>query len=707
MKNNSLFRSATTPGRRIWTISFLFLFSTFLTDPLPAEPPPAAPSEIAPQRLAPEELKTLLAPIALYPDALIALILPASTFPSDLVLAARYISSNGDPAQVANQPWDESVKSLVRYPDVLNWMDQNLEWTTTLGGAFIDQPADVMNAIQGLRTEALAAGNLTDSPQQQIVQEESIIRIVPAEPDVIYVPQYDPEVVYVQPYSQNFGPLLTFGAGFAVGSWLNYDFDWRRRSIYVGQWRPGWKHGRDRERGEDNRNWDRGDRDRNWDRGDRGENDRPVNFVNINGDTARQWQPTADSQRQVRRQRSNRANARLSETSPRDASEQPGGPSTLGATGNADPRSIRVPKPSRPDLTSKRTERIRRDSQQFDGSTGSPPAPNVSIDTTPGPRDRNQKMPAPTVAPNVPNDQPARGQGSGQSTNARNLNKRGSPQDTTPDSSEPADATSDKRGRNQKVPAPTVAPNVPNDQSTKGQGRGQDANARNLNKRESPQDTTPEFSEPADATSDKRGRNQKVPAPTVAPNVPNNQSAQGERSGKGGRNLDKQDGLQEQAAGASERTSTMPEPRSKNERKTAPTVAPNVPNQQGAQGPSGGKSGSPRNSDKDAQGSRSNDGVENRPSGVPKQKQVDRSSSSQSNNSPQPANEQKREQKPPAPPPAKQSKPPQASAPERQDKPAAVNQNTAPRQSSAPREKGKGKGDGEKKADDKKNKNDN
>ena len=70
-----------------------------------------------------------------------------------------------------------------------------------------------MNSIQGLRAEALAAGNLIDTPQQQVVQEETVIRIVPAEPDVIYVPQYDPEVVYVQPYSPDFGPLLTFGAG--------------------------------------------------------------------------------------------------------------------------------------------------------------------------------------------------------------------------------------------------------------------------------------------------------------------------------------------------------------------------------------------------------------------------------------------------------------------------------------------------------------
>ncbi|HEY5768561.1 MAG TPA: DUF3300 domain-containing protein, partial [Terrimicrobium sp.] len=134
----------------------------------------------------------------------------------------------------AEQPWDDSVKSLVRYPDVLKWMDQNLEWTTALGDAFLDQPADVMNSIQALRAEAIAAGNLTDTPQQRVVREKTCVRIVPAEPEVIYVPQYDPEVVYVQPYSEDVGPLLTFSAGFAVGSWLNYDCDWDRRGIYVG-----------------------------------------------------------------------------------------------------------------------------------------------------------------------------------------------------------------------------------------------------------------------------------------------------------------------------------------------------------------------------------------------------------------------------------------------------------------------------------------
>ena len=64
-----------------------------------------------------------------------------------------------------------------------------------LGGAFLDQPADVMNSIQALRAEAIAAGSLKDTPQQRVVREKTCVRIVPAEPDVIYVPQYYPEVV--------------------------------------------------------------------------------------------------------------------------------------------------------------------------------------------------------------------------------------------------------------------------------------------------------------------------------------------------------------------------------------------------------------------------------------------------------------------------------------------------------------------------------
>src|SRR5208282_1124322 len=70
--------------------------------------------------LTPDQLNDLVAPIALYPDPMIAMILPASTVPSDIVLAARYLRDGKDVNQIDNQSWDPSVKSLARYPDVLN-----------------------------------------------------------------------------------------------------------------------------------------------------------------------------------------------------------------------------------------------------------------------------------------------------------------------------------------------------------------------------------------------------------------------------------------------------------------------------------------------------------------------------------------------------------------------------------------------------------
>jgi hypothetical protein len=199
---------------------------------------------------APEDLDQLLAPIALYPDALIALILPASTVPSDVTLAARYLEANGDPAQIDNQPWDASVKALAHYPDVVKWMDANLEWTQAVGSAFAQQPADVMNSIQQLRARARAAGTLIDTPQQDVVMEGDNICIVPAQPDVIYVPAYDPDAVYVEG-----GPPLAFGPGCQVGVWLGYECDWVGFGIRVGVWHPGWDWRRPHFTGNAGRQW--------------------------------------------------------------------------------------------------------------------------------------------------------------------------------------------------------------------------------------------------------------------------------------------------------------------------------------------------------------------------------------------------------------------------------------------------------------------
>ena len=53
-----------------------------------------------------------------------------------------------------------------------------------------------MDAIQRLRAEAEAEGNLASTPQQQVINDGGYISIVPAESEMVYVPQYDPQVVY-------------------------------------------------------------------------------------------------------------------------------------------------------------------------------------------------------------------------------------------------------------------------------------------------------------------------------------------------------------------------------------------------------------------------------------------------------------------------------------------------------------------------------
>jgi hypothetical protein len=219
------------------------LLGTSLGAQSPA-PPPSTPTVVPlPTLRSAEELEQLLAPIALYPDALIALILPAATAPTDIVLAARQLRETpADRSQVEHRAWDESVKSLTSYVEVLRWLDENLQWTRQVGEAFAQQPADVMQAVQRLRARARAAGTLVDTPQQQVITETEVIRIVPAQPDVIYVPYYAPEIVFVDSpaYHPLSRPYLTFGLGVAVGSWLAYDCDWRRHTIWVGNRHRPW-----------------------------------------------------------------------------------------------------------------------------------------------------------------------------------------------------------------------------------------------------------------------------------------------------------------------------------------------------------------------------------------------------------------------------------------------------------------------------------
>jgi hypothetical protein len=97
-----------------------------------AAPPPMPVN----QPVSDAQLDQLLGPIALYPDPLIAQILPASTLPTQIVLADRYVTGGGDANQIDQQTWDASVQAVARYPSVLKWMDDNLNWTTAGGDGF-------------------------------------------------------------------------------------------------------------------------------------------------------------------------------------------------------------------------------------------------------------------------------------------------------------------------------------------------------------------------------------------------------------------------------------------------------------------------------------------------------------------------------------------------------------------------------------------
>jgi hypothetical protein len=206
----------------------------------------------------PEAIEQLVAPIALYPDPLLAQVLMASTYPLEVVEAARWQKENPTLKDKAledalqQQTWDPSVKSLTAFPPVLTMLNEKLDWTQKLGDAFLAQQNDVMDAVQRLRVKADAAGNLKSNEQQTVTVEQApanvqqnvtvqgqaappptIIKIEPAQPQVVYVPTYNPTVVYgawpyptYPPYSY-YPPgyvaatsLISFGVGMAVGAAL-------------------------------------------------------------------------------------------------------------------------------------------------------------------------------------------------------------------------------------------------------------------------------------------------------------------------------------------------------------------------------------------------------------------------------------------------------------------------------------------------------
>lgn len=148
------------------------------------------------------QLDSLLAPIALYPDTVLSHLLIASTYPLEVVEADRWARNNtrlkGDDAvnAVDHQDWDPSVKALVAFPDILQRMSEDLDWTQQLGDAFLADEERLMDSVQKLRNRAYASGNLDKVEHVRVIREEKTIIIEPSVERVVYVPAYDTRVVY-------------------------------------------------------------------------------------------------------------------------------------------------------------------------------------------------------------------------------------------------------------------------------------------------------------------------------------------------------------------------------------------------------------------------------------------------------------------------------------------------------------------------------
>jgi uncharacterized membrane protein YgcG len=239
-------------------ISVLLTFSLIcctapLSLPAATQPPPGP-------ALSADQLDDLVAPIALYPDPLLSQILVASTYPLEIVEALQWIQRNPSLTGAAltqaaqQQAWDPSIQALVAFTGLVIQLNQDIEWTTNLGNAFLSQQADVMAAVQRMRFKAQQAGKLSSTSQQTVNTGyeggQPVIEIEPANPQVIYLPEYDPAYIWgpslYYPYASwfypPFGAGIYFGFGPAIPIGLWFGGGWGGWGGWG--WHPGWGGGR-------------------------------------------------------------------------------------------------------------------------------------------------------------------------------------------------------------------------------------------------------------------------------------------------------------------------------------------------------------------------------------------------------------------------------------------------------------------------------
>jgi len=212
----------------------------------PPQPPPQQQAS-PPPSYPPDQLDKLVSRVALYPDPLLAQVLAAATFPDQIADAAKWADEHhylrGD--ELANAitedhlPWDPSVQALLPFPNVLDTMASDLDWTQQLGNAFLAQKQDVMDAVQRMRQKAKDYGYLR-SNSQIVVSGGPYITIDPVDPAFLYVPAYDPFIVFGPPRPGFFvGGAIGWGFGIGLGigfrpwGWGYTRFDWGGHGVII------------------------------------------------------------------------------------------------------------------------------------------------------------------------------------------------------------------------------------------------------------------------------------------------------------------------------------------------------------------------------------------------------------------------------------------------------------------------------------------
>ncbi len=148
------------------------------------------------------ELAQLLAPIALYPDVILSYTLIASTYPEEIAEATHWVAHNKHLTayqlkhHAKNQYWHESVKALVSFPQILNQLRYDSQWTKQLATAFLYNEEGVLNSVQLLRKKADYSGSLAKLDYLNVERHHGIIVIALPSSNRIRIPYYNTHKVY-------------------------------------------------------------------------------------------------------------------------------------------------------------------------------------------------------------------------------------------------------------------------------------------------------------------------------------------------------------------------------------------------------------------------------------------------------------------------------------------------------------------------------